>query len=232
MKKKKSFQESERLSDEDIFKFLTDFRKPPTLAKKPKIIPGKLKKQNFSLNKSIKLFHLAFIRFEFNQIHPGDTVDCCLDPQLNRLKPYTDDTKRPIKELLEFPPREIYLPHTFYRNLLYLYPLSVNLSNLTTRGSTSARNIAVKIQLMGGEEEIFSLPLIFGKSSGHEMIKEIYLPVLYHSKSPSFYDEVKIRLPAVLDENHHLFFTFSHISCQPKENAPVEIPIGYTVRDK
>ena len=172
---------------------------------------------------------LAFIRLEFNQIHPGDTVDCCLDPQLNRLKPYSDDTRRPIKELLEFSPREIYLPHTSYRNLLYLYPLSVNLSNLTTRGSTSVRNIAVKIQLMGGEEEIFALPLIFGKSSGQEMIKEIYLPVLYHSKSPSFYDEVKLRLPAVLDENHHLFFTFSHISCQPKENAPVEIPIGYTV---
>jgi hypothetical protein len=47
MKKNKSFQESERLSDEDIFKFLTDFRKPPTLAKKPKIIPGKLKTKFF-----------------------------------------------------------------------------------------------------------------------------------------------------------------------------------------
>ena len=173
---------------------------------------------------------LAMIRLEFNQIHPGDSVDCCLDPQLNRLKPYTDDTRRPIKELLEFPSREIYLPHTSYRNLLYLYPLSLNLSNLTTRSSTSARNIAVKIQLMGGEEEIFALPVIFGKSSGQEMIKEVYLPVLYHSKTPSFYDEIKIRLPAVLDENHHLFFTFSHISCQPKENAPVEIPIGYSVR--
>lgn len=34
-------KESERLSDEDIFKLLTDFRKPPTLAKKPKTIPGK-----------------------------------------------------------------------------------------------------------------------------------------------------------------------------------------------
>jgi len=108
----------------------------------------------------------------------------------------------------------------------------LNLSNLTTRGSSSARNLAVKVQLMAGEEDIFSLPLIFGKSSGHELIKEVYLPVLYHSKSPSFYDEIKIRLPAVLDENHHLFFTFSHISCQPKENAPVETPIGYTVRIK
>lgn len=119
---------------------------------------------------------------EFSQIHPGDSVDCCLDPQLNRLKPYTDDTRRPIKELLEFPPREIFLPHTSYRNLLYLYPLALNFSNLTPRGSTSARNIAVKVQLMGGEEEIFALPRIFGRSSGQEMIKEVYLPVLYHSK--------------------------------------------------
>lgn len=33
-------KESDRLTDEDIFKFLTDFRKPPTLAKKPKMVPG------------------------------------------------------------------------------------------------------------------------------------------------------------------------------------------------
>ena len=80
-----------------------------------------------------------------------------MDPQLNRLKPYSDDTKRPIKELLEFPPREIFLPHQSYRNLLYLNPLSLNLSNLTNRGSLSARNIAVKIQLMAVEEDIYSL---------------------------------------------------------------------------
>lgn len=49
------------------------------------------------------------------------------------------------------------------------------------------------------------------------------------SRTPSFYDEIKIHLPAVLDENHHLLFTFYHISCQPKENAPVETPIAYTV---
>lgn len=49
-------------------------------------------------------------------------------------------------------------------------------------------------------------------------------------RTPSFYDEIKIHLPAVLDENHHLLFTFYHISCQPKENAPVETPIAYTVR--
>lgn len=36
----------------------------------------------------------------------------------------------------------------FFRNLLYVYPLSVNY----TSKSTSARNIAVKVQFLAGEE--------------------------------------------------------------------------------
>jgi hypothetical protein len=38
-----SLKESERLTDEDVLKFLTDFRKLPALAKKPKIIPSRSK---------------------------------------------------------------------------------------------------------------------------------------------------------------------------------------------
>ena len=36
----------------------------------------------------------------------------------------------------------------YFRNLLYVYPLSVNY----TSRSSSARNIAVKVQFLGGEE--------------------------------------------------------------------------------
>ena len=36
----------------------------------------------------------------------------------------------------------------FYRNLMYVYPLSVNY----TSRSTSARNIAVRVQFMDGED--------------------------------------------------------------------------------
>ena len=56
------------------------------------------------------------------------------------------------------------------------------------------------------------------------MTKEVYLPILHHSTSPRFYNEVKIRLIScnLLDE-------ISHISCQPKENVLVETLIGYTV---
>ena len=39
-------------------------------------------------------------------------------------------------------------PFVFFRNLLYVYPLSVNY----TSRSTSARNIAVKVQFLAGEE--------------------------------------------------------------------------------
>ena len=33
-------KESDRLTDENIFKFLTNFRKPPTLAKESNMIPS------------------------------------------------------------------------------------------------------------------------------------------------------------------------------------------------
>lgn len=54
------------------------------------------------------------------------------------------------------------------------------------------------------------------------------------SRCPSFYDEVKIALPANLKQNHHLLFTIFHISCQKKPQeaqAPMETPVGYTVSE-
>ena len=55
--------------------------------------------------------------------------------------------------------------------------------------------------------------------------------VTYHSKSPKFYDEIKVQLPPLLTYNHHFLFTFYHINVQPgkgsKANQPVEVPVGY-----
>lgn len=48
-------------------------------------------------------------------------------------------------------------------------------------------------------------------------------------RSPEFYEEVKMKIPANLTDNHHLLFTFYHISCQPKQNTLLETPVGYTV---
>lgn len=46
----------------------------------------------------------------------------------------------------------------------------------------SARNLAVKVQLMCGEEECQALPVIYGKSSCPEFSSEAYSTVSYHNK--------------------------------------------------
>ena len=52
-------------------------------------------------------------------------------------------------------------------------------------------------------------------------------------RSPDFYEEVKMKVPAHLTDQHHILFTFYHISCAPTkkqdEKGPVEVPIGFTV---
>lgn len=55
--------------------------------------------------------------------------------------------------------------------------------------------------------------------------------VIIFCRCPNFYDEIKIQLPANLGDQHHLMFTFYHISCQRKaEQNTVETPVGYTVK--
>ncbi|KAF3819773.1 hypothetical protein GH733_015282 [Mirounga leonina] len=92
----------------------------------------------------------------------------------------------------------------------------------------SARNITVKVQFMYGEDPSNAMPVIFGKSSCSEFSKEAYTAVVYHNRSPDFHEEIKVKLPATLTDHHHLLFTFYHVSCQQKQNTPLETPVGYT----
>uniref|UniRef100_A0A674BZP8 Dedicator of cytokinesis 8 n=1 Tax=Salmo trutta TaxID=8032 RepID=A0A674BZP8_SALTR len=186
-------QEGDRLSDEDLFKFLADIKKFSSLHRRIKTISG-------------------MIKLDVTPVH--DNPMACLSAELIPVKPVAEKNLRPIKEVLEFPSSEVYVPHSTYRNLLYVYPQRLNFVNRLT----SARNITIKIQFMSGEDPSCVLPVIFGKSNGPEFVQEVYTPVTYHNKSPDFYEEVKIALPARLTERHHLLFTFYHISCQQKQN--------------
>ncbi|KAG5883156.1 hypothetical protein JTB14_033407 [Gonioctena quinquepunctata] len=197
-------QESDKLKDEDLYKSLQELKRPTLILKKLKCIPATLK-------------------LEISPCPPE--LKNCLTTELAKLHPYPDEKSRPIKELLEFPVKEILVPQYTYRNLLFVSPKELNFSNRTG----SARNLAVRIQLMAGEDEKHALYNIFGKSSCPEMTNEAYSSVTYHCKNPVFYDEVKIRLPAALADNHHILFTFYHISCQKKmEQSTVDTPVGYT----
>ncbi|XP_022240544.1 dedicator of cytokinesis protein 7-like isoform X2 [Limulus polyphemus] len=197
-------QESDRLRDEDLYKLLLELKRSSSVLKRLKCIPGTLKLD----------------------ISPcPEEVRYCLTSDLTRLHPYPDEKGRPTKELMEFPPKEVFVPHYVYQNLMFVYPKDLNFTNRPG----SARNIACKTQFMAGEEEHCALPVIFGKSSCPEFSQEAYTTVTYHNKCPSFYDEIKIKLPAKLSEQHHLLFTFYHISCQKKvEQTPIETPVGYT----
>uniref|UniRef100_G3T4C0 Dedicator of cytokinesis 6 n=1 Tax=Loxodonta africana TaxID=9785 RepID=G3T4C0_LOXAF len=196
-------QEAERLSDEDLFKFLADMRRPSSLLRRLRPVTAQLK----------------------IDISPApESPHFCLSPELLHVKPYPDPRGRPTKEMLEFPAREVYAPHTSYRNLLYVYPHNLNFSSR----QGSVRNLTVRVQYMAGEDPSQALPVIFGKSSCSEFVREAFTPVVYHNKSPEFYEEFKLRLPACVTDNHHLLFTFYHVSCQPRPCTAVETPVGFT----
>lgn len=201
-------QESEKMKDEDLFKFLPELKRPSGIMKKYKCIPG-----------SIKL--------EVAPYADGD-VKNALSPELARISPYCMEEKnlRPIKEVLEFPLLPIFNPHYAYRNLLYISPKELNFS---TRAG-SARNIAVKIQVMAGEKQTDALNVIYGKSSCPQFQNEMYTIVNYHNRSPTFYDEIKVQLPANLNQNHHLLFTVYHVSCRADKTVQnsTETPIGWS----
>jgi hypothetical protein len=56
----------------------------------------------------------------------------------------------------------------------------------------------------------------------------VFVNVVYHNKTPQYNDEVKIRLPALLNSsNYHLLFTFYHISCQNTKDQ-LDTIIGYS----
>uniref|UniRef100_UPI00398F3272 dedicator of cytokinesis protein 8 isoform X2 n=1 Tax=Pristiophorus japonicus TaxID=55135 RepID=UPI00398F3272 len=198
-------QEGDRLSDEDLLKFLAEMKRSSASLRRLRPISGLIK-----LEISPAAENPAF----------------CITPELLPVKPYPENRSRPIKEILEFPSREVYVPHTSYRNLLYVYPQRLTFANRLA----SARNITIKIQFMSGEDLSNAMQVLFGKSSSAEFVSETYTAVTYHNKSPDFYEEVKLELPAKITERHHLLFTFYHISCQQKQNqvGSPENLIGYS----
>lgn len=72
---------------------------------------------------------------------------------------------------------------------------------------------------------------IYGRPGQLSFLTQISCPVLHHSTNPTWYDEIKIRLPLNLTAQHHLLFSFVHVSCDLSKkrdaNASFETPVGY-----
>ncbi|KAG8441371.1 hypothetical protein GDO86_006923 [Hymenochirus boettgeri] len=94
-------QEGDRLSDEDLYKYLADMRRPSTALRRLRPVTAQLK----------------------IDVSPAPEMpQFCLSPELWHVKPYPDPRVRPTKEVLEFPPREVYSPHTSYRRFKMKIP--------------------------------------------------------------------------------------------------------------
>uniref|UniRef100_A0A673HXD4 Dedicator of cytokinesis protein 9-like n=1 Tax=Sinocyclocheilus rhinocerous TaxID=307959 RepID=A0A673HXD4_9TELE len=207
-------QDGNKLSNEDMFRLLADFRKPEKMAKLPVILG----------NLDVTVDNVA-----------PDLTNCVTPSYLPlRQTEVAADWSRMVFEVEEFVPSiaKCSQPFTIYNNHLYVYPRHLKYDS--QKSFTKARNIALCLEFRDSDEED-ALPLkcIYGRPGGPMFCKKAFAPVLHHQQNPEFYEEFKIELPAQLTDRHHLLFTLYHISCDSNSKAStkrreqVEIQVGY-----
>uniref|UniRef100_A0A673L5T1 Dedicator of cytokinesis protein 9-like n=1 Tax=Sinocyclocheilus rhinocerous TaxID=307959 RepID=A0A673L5T1_9TELE len=200
-------QDSNKLSEEDLFKLLADFRK--SMAKLP--------------------FILGNLDVTIDNVPPD--VANCVTPSFIPVRPFESNgpSDGVLLEMEEFVPciAKCSQPFTTYNNHLYVYPKHLKYDS--QKSFAKARNIAVCVEFReSDEEDAQPLKCIYGRLGGPLFTKHAYAAVLHHQQNPEFYDEIKIELPTQLHEKHHLLFTFYHISCDSstKKRDIVETPVG------
>uniref|UniRef100_A0A8C4LSW0 Dedicator of cytokinesis 11 n=1 Tax=Equus asinus TaxID=9793 RepID=A0A8C4LSW0_EQUAS len=204
-------QDSSKLSNEDILKLLSEYKKPEKT--KLQIIPGQL---NITV-----------------ECVPVDLSNCITSSYVP-LKPFEKNCQNITVEIEEFVPEvtKYCYPFTIYKNHLYVYPLQLKYDSQKT--FAKARNIAVCLEFRDSDEsDASALKCIYGKPAGPVFTTNAYAVVSHHNQNPEFYDEIKIELPIHLHHKHHLLFTFYHVSCEistkgtTKKQDTVETPVGF-----
>ncbi|XP_054915051.1 dedicator of cytokinesis protein 9-like isoform X2 [Poeciliopsis prolifica] len=201
-------QDSSKLSNEDMFKLLTDFRKPEKMAKLPVLLG----------NLDVTIDNVA-----------PDIPNCVTTSYIPVRNFEQNGSGSALLEVEEFVPciAKCTQPFTIYKNHLYVYPKHLKYDG--QKSFAKARNIAVSVEFKDSDEdEAQPLKCIYGRPGGPLFTKQAYAAVLHHQHNPEFYDEIKIELPTQLHEKHHLLFSFYHVSCDnnSKKKDVVESPVG------
>uniref|UniRef100_A0AAY4AKK9 Dedicator of cytokinesis protein 9-like n=1 Tax=Denticeps clupeoides TaxID=299321 RepID=A0AAY4AKK9_9TELE len=201
-------QDCNKLSEEDLFKMLADFRKPEKMAKLPVI--------------------LGNLDVTIDNVAPNITN--CVTPSYVPVRPFEEHHGAPVRlEVEEFVPciAKCSQPFTTYNNHLYVYPRHLKYDG--QKSFAKARNVAVCVEFRDSDEEdSHPLKCIYGRPGGPLFTTQSFTTVLHHQQNPEFYDEIKIELPTQLHEKHHLLFTFYHVSCDSngKKKDVVETQVG------
>lgn len=150
------------------------------------------------------------------------------------LKPFpmppTNPPSLEVHELFGGSDRDVY-PYTSFVNHLFVYPLCLNFDS--QKLFSRARNIAVLVEIRDSDcEDAKPIPCIYGRPGQSTFLTKISCPVLHHSTVPSWHEEVKIRLPLTITAQHHLLFSFVHVSCDLSKkrdaSSSFENPVGYS----
>ncbi|KAG6459344.1 dedicator of cytokinesis protein 9 isoform X2 [Manduca sexta] len=196
-------QEPNKMSDDDLLKILSDYRKPEKLAKLT-VIPGWL---------------------SINVHQTSEQIPNCMTSAYAALKPFPLPPTSPLTLELATLNLEPDQPYAAYIHHLYVRPLLLNFES--QKVFARARNIACSIELRDSDTgDNKPLQVVYGRCG---MTTQYRCSVLHHNANPTWSDEAKIRLPATITPQHHLLFTFHHISCDlaKKNDANVETCIGY-----
>ncbi|XP_030641604.1 dedicator of cytokinesis protein 9 [Chanos chanos] len=206
-------QDSNKLSTEDMFKLLADFRKPEKMAKLPVILG----------NLDVTIDNV-----------PPDLTNCVTSSYIPVRSFESCEKSGVLFEVEEFVPSiaKCSQPFTIYNNHLYVYPRHLKYDS--QKSFAKARNIAVCLEFRDSDDEdAVPLKCIYGRPGGPLFTKAAFAAVLHHQQNPEFYDEFKIELPTQLHEKHHVLFTLYHISCDSNSKAStkkrdmVETQVGY-----
>ncbi|KPJ11939.1 Dedicator of cytokinesis protein 9 [Papilio machaon] len=248
-------QEPNKMSDEDLLKILSDYRKPEKLSKLT-VVPGWL---------SITIQH------------SNEPIPNCMTSSYAALKPFPLPPALPLTlelatlNLEPEQPYAAYIHHLYVRPLYLIFesqkvfararniacsieirdndtgdnkPLQINYMKQVNSGKRRRQHLLHdwvgslgqiprphRRQASSGSNSKYSLmsvvpEVIYGRTG---MISQYRCSVLHHNANPSWCDEAKIRLPATITNKHHLLFTFHHISCDltKKNDTNVETCIGY-----
>eukprot|EP00055_Hartaetosiga_balthica_P016741 m.107051 g.107051 ORF g.107051 m.107051 type:complete len:2103 (-) comp9168_c1_seq1:222-6530(-) len=201
----------DKMQEEDMFKTLQDFAKTQKI--KGQMIPG-----DFRARVTPFLLNFPTVTSNLEVVKP-----LVLDSQLP-----------PHREVQPFYPSLVTTPYLSFYDFLYIYPLAVNL-NFSSKKllRSSGRNIVLRVCIMNDDRQPLPIlpegrPCIFGYSHTSKIRSHAVASVLYHTKTPSFIDEVKVAVPPSANPNLHVLFSFYHLSVKEKKKAKNMLtPIGH-----
>jgi hypothetical protein len=146
-----------------------------------------------------------------------------LDSSLNVVQTYSKpDSNLPVvREIQEFPEVPSPEPFTEYVNNIYVYPQNVTMN-------AKGKNIGVRVQLRKDDsvEGHQGLKCVYGKHQ--KLVNSAITSITCKNKQPDYHEEIKIQLPASLNGQHHLFFTFFNVNTKNKKGEDeMESIVGY-----